>query len=214
MRTPRPITIVAVALLAACKSALTPAPSDGRITEMLKFNPMVTELPTITTYSVHGRTYAELRQSLVEEAVPSQSRPGARAVGLHYNVSYKTKPIQTPTRCTAEVRFTVMSTTTLPKWEEEAQGDSTLRAAWQDYMTRLRAHESGHRVLAVKYVDQMHRRMEMVERATCADAYQDVRNIFDDLWARLRAEQQTYDADPANRVGPIRRPGAPPPSSP
>lgn len=205
------VAITAAVALQACAAASAEKREDPRVRPALKFNPNVTEQPAGASYDVFGTTPEDIHASLTAN-LPKYD--GRRVLGSHsYWISYSYTTRAKSLRCTADVKFTVQSTTTLPKWKDRDKADSSVRAQWDVFMAALTRHEDGHRAIAIKKVDLMQRRMTALEPMTCAELRPQIKEIFDRMMEEMRTEQSAWDANPANRSAPF-IPGARRPTPP
>lgn len=211
---PRIVLAAASMVLFGCAGAGTPAAArreDPRVKPALKFNPNVIEQAGDISYDVFGTTPEAVRASLIEN---EPKYDGRRVLGSHtYWISYSYTTKATRLRCKADVKFTVRSTTTLPKWKDRERADTALRREWDVFMAALTRHEEGHRDIAIRKVDLMQRRMTALEPIACSELRMPIRQIFEGAMAEMREEQGAWDANPANRSAQF-IPGARRPSPP
>jgi heat shock protein HslJ/predicted secreted Zn-dependent protease len=190
------IAVIAVFTQGCAGGAATAKREDPRVMPALKFNPNVIEQRGDASYDVFGITPTAIRASL---AANEPKPDGRRVLGSHsYWISYSYTTKTALMRCKPVVKFTVQSTTMLPKWKDRDKADSSVRAQWDLFMAALIRHEEGHRVIAIKNVDLMQRRMTALEPPTCRELTLMTRNIFNDVMKEMRLAQSAWDADPAN----------------
>jgi predicted secreted Zn-dependent protease len=95
-------------------------------------------------YDIRGSTAADLRAEM--RARGPTGPDGRRFDGYtRWRVSWEYHYRSGGGQCAIDsVKTTVQITTTLPRWTDEARGNSALRDQWRRYLAALTQHEDGH----------------------------------------------------------------------
>ena len=87
------------------------------------------------------------------------------------------------------------SVITLPQLAEDPPVPRDLRDAWDSYLASLRAHEEGHRAIALRVLRGFGRRAAVVRRREC-DRFQGLfESMTEAAEGELRSSQDAYDRD-------------------
>ena len=150
-----------VAVLSACghgapgATALPPLPPGVRA--------FVAEV----RYDVYGGTLDEIRTSLRSSA--SAELPGG-ATGYHrWDIKWTYRYARAEVYCElTDIAIELNSTITLPEWQRPPDADSTVVAAWDQYLEDLRGHELGHRIMAYRTAGEIRRALGRLRVDDCA----------------------------------------------
>jgi predicted secreted Zn-dependent protease len=163
---------------------------------------------TEQNYDVTGASVEEIARSLEERATAAL---GPEVAGRHeWDVRWNYRYAPRGSACQiTELTMELNSVIILPVWQERESADPTVTALWDQYITELRAHEYGHRVLSYRATREVHRELTRLRVAECSLMPDRAREVGQSILARYKEENRTFDADPANRVI-----WPPPPASP
>lgn len=111
--------------------------------------------PLYTHYPISGSTVQELGAQMKSLGPPQQDGrrfPG----GASWNIDWQYSTTQQGARCRiGQVRVNLESTITLPQWQQHAQAESGLAAAWDTFLAQLDVHEQGHVQHGVEAAEQI-----------------------------------------------------------
>lgn len=94
-------------------------------------------------YSIYGTTAQELRAQM-RKLGPTENRSPYDAYTRYY-VKWRYHLDQSPDGCRlTNIRVTVDTTHTYPRWENYSSGSARLQSNWNHYFARLRTHERAH----------------------------------------------------------------------
>jgi len=83
----------------------------------------------------------------------------------------------------------------LPNWVDEQHADISVRAAWRTYFKKLKAHEDGHKAIAVAAAYQINQAIHMAEpRNTCSSMRMSLGNVAEKIIKAAEREQNQFDA--------------------
>jgi predicted secreted Zn-dependent protease len=107
-------------------------------------------------YEVEGTTRDELIREIRSKGPVSGTR---RVWGRHeWDLRWSYRSAHSSGLCRmTEVRITLESVTTLPRWTTRERADSSLVLAWDAMIEALRVHENGHRDIAYRAAREVQR---------------------------------------------------------
>ena len=99
-------------------------------------------------------------------------------------------PICNPDAVTVTLEVTVR----YPEWVQAADAPQPLVDKWNDYLTSLMEHESGHRDMAVEEAAEFSRAVsELPSGKSCSELDKIVRSLSRERMEKLNADSQAYD---------------------
>jgi predicted secreted Zn-dependent protease len=146
-------------------------------------------------YDIRGSTAQAL--SLEMRRLGPSSEAGQRhSAYTAWNINWRFHPESRGPACMAswvEVKAEIVIT--LPRWDPPPEASRELRWQWDTYLAALRAHEEGHRDLAVAAGQQVHIRISGFLTASCQDFGRLVRREAHRILDQLRADDRRYDEE-------------------
>jgi predicted secreted Zn-dependent protease len=146
-------------------------------------------------YDIRGSTAQEL--SLEMFRLGPSGEEGRRSSGYTaWNIDWRFRPESRGSACMAswvEVQADIVIT--LPRWNPPPDAPRELRSQWDTYLAALRAHEEGHRDLAVAAARQVHARISGFLTASCQDFERLVNREANLILDQLRADNLRYDEE-------------------
>ncbi|MER8467280.1 DUF922 domain-containing Zn-dependent protease [Mesorhizobium sp. M1396] len=85
---------------------------------------------------------------------------------------------------------------TLPIWVDEARADPQVRAVWGTYYQDLKAHEEGHKAIAVDAADRINKITHQASAAGACDAFrQSLDSAARQIAEAAEGAQDEHDAE-------------------
>jgi predicted secreted Zn-dependent protease len=110
------------------------------------------------TYPVRGLTIADIWRDIARKG-PHQPERGLYAQAeAQIRFGWQVRFTTTSASCrvqSAEVNLNVKIV--LPRWADEGRGHPAMRAAWQEYIARVKRHEETHKRIALEAAHQIDR---------------------------------------------------------
>lgn len=162
-RTParlRPVVIGAMAALAACQARVLPRMDPPPLPEGV-----VAEVRE-TTYPVSGYSVRALDASLKANG---PMWDGEHRWGLvQWRIQWNARPVEQDGMCRLDaLHVLVQVDITLPEWRTETGASRDLRIRWDEFVTSLRVHESGHRDRAYLAGEEVQATLSAVRTESC-----------------------------------------------
>jgi predicted secreted Zn-dependent protease len=147
----------------------------------------------VERYRIDGTTFLEAYEE-IERAGPVDAR-GSRRHGL---TTYEIQPswvlVPRGSRCRVDrVRVDARVTVQLPLWTGLAEATDQSREVWNEYIRELRAHEYGHRDLAVEAAHDLARELSLIEGDTCETARGRAYQTMQRIDRAMRMRQSALD---------------------
>ena len=106
------------------------------------------------------------------------------------------RPIEDGGGCAIDdLTIEVSVTTHLPRWSRAAAAPSSLRGAWDRFVTALDQHERGHRVLAERAAETVRHRLLTISAPTCDRLDVEARQEMSVVMQEYERRQLAYDAE-------------------
>lgn len=146
-------------------------------------------------YTVRGTTAREIALQLAELG---PRRDGRSFHGFHeapWRWSYRTEGLSNGRCRLVEFKLVARSVITLPHLAGDPPVPRDLRDAWDSYLANLRAHEEGHRAIALRILRRFERRAAAIRPLQC-DRFQGLfESMTEEAEEELRSSQATYDRE-------------------
>ena len=192
--------LLAVAALAACSGGAPPSTRaatrtlDQRLDESLRPIPTgVRVVARVSTYEIGGSSVAEARQMIAQQGRADNS--GRRWAGFttwRYSWNWEYERFSSCEIKNATVTLTLQ--VDVPVLSEAAQQDSTIRAWYDAWFTRLFEHEAGHARLARDGAREIYQRIRMLQGSSCDDVGNRANSLARQLLDTFNDRQRAYDA--------------------
>jgi len=146
-------------------------------------------------YDIRGSTAEELHREMQRLGPPAED--GRRFYGhTAWNIRWRFLVEPSGNSCRAtRVEVTAYIVLTLPRWTPPQEAPEELRHRWDAFMAALRAHEEGHRDLAVAAARRVHSRISGFRTASCRDFNREVNREGERILDRLRTDNLRYDEE-------------------
>jgi predicted secreted Zn-dependent protease len=146
-------------------------------------------------YDIRGSTAQALSLEMRRLGPPTED--GRRASGYTaWNIRWRFRPESQGSACMASwVEVQAGIVITLPRWNPPPDASRELRSQWNTYLAALRAHEEGHRDLAVAAARQVHARISSFLTASCQDFERLVNREANLILDQLREDNLRYDEE-------------------
>jgi predicted secreted Zn-dependent protease len=148
----------------------------------------------VTYYDIHGSTAREL--------VAEMRKLGPKTAGGGIFFGETQSPLRWdwrlhtdgPVCSTTSVNVYVRSEITLPRWTPPSGAPPDLVAQWKQFIAALETHEIGHKDISGRGARDV---LTALRRLTvsCSTFSSEAKRATDGILARMRVEQETYDAD-------------------
>ncbi|MBI3790791.1 MAG: DUF922 domain-containing protein [Gemmatimonadetes bacterium] len=145
-------------------------------------------------YDVHGRTAVEVRRSINTAGVKVLGASYAGELTWLINYRYNTNATGLGSCAVRNLQVDIETRTALPRWVDVDSVDTTLRAQWGAFITALRAHEEGHRRIALEAAAAVRRRLEDLRVNDCSQYGREADDAFKQIIRTFNARDVEYDA--------------------
>ncbi|HXK18048.1 MAG TPA: DUF922 domain-containing protein [Polyangiaceae bacterium] len=147
------------------------------------------------SYAVRGLSRTELRKAIHDQAAANWSDSEAAGLTL---VNMRTKLSCQEYSDGGALRSGAIDLSLvveLPAWQDAGQAPAPLQAAWNSFLTALRAHEEGHVEIAGKYATALHNALQSLPpEDSCPTLLTKAQALVDRAGAKMNAAQADYDA--------------------
>jgi predicted secreted Zn-dependent protease len=147
----------------------------------------------VTHYDVHGTTARELVAEM--RRFGPKTETGASFFGeTHSPLRWEWKTRHDGPSCTtSDISVYVRSEITLPKWTPPSDAPPALVEQWKQFLAALETHEIGHKDISARAARDV---LTAIRRLNtmCTSFSVEAKRVTDGIVARLRVEQETYDA--------------------
>lgn len=144
-------------------------------------------------YSINGTTAQELRAQM-RKLGPTENRSPYDAYTRYYvKWSYHLRESQDGCQLD-DIRVTVATTYTYPRWENYSSGSARLQANWNQYFSKLKTHERGHGLNGANAANEINAMLSQLPAMTNCDELDRTANAqaYDILSQYQRADGE-YD---------------------
>lgn len=147
-------------------------------------------------YQIEGATPRQLTRALNEKG-PLSHGSGSRAFGqTRFELRYRYEPSPWSDGCRAAgASVEVELVTTLPAWSGRDRAAPVLRADWDLFIGRLRAHEHGHRRIAVELGERLLERLQALRASDCRVLRVAVRRLERAFVSAADLEHRAWDQE-------------------
>lgn len=145
-------------------------------------------------YDIAGLSRTDLAAALREHGPRVRGR---QFFGLtEWEMSAGYRPFEDGSGCAIDdLTIEVSVTTHLPRWSRAATAPSSLRRAWNRFVTALDQHEQGHRVLAEHAAETVRHRLLTLSAPTCDRLDVEARQEMSVVMQEYERRQLAYDAE-------------------
>ena len=143
-------------------------------------------------YAVSGQSASALNLALLQAGPRSGGRV-AHAL-TEWRVRWSYVPLRRSSSCACgspSVELEIV--TTLPRWRELGQAPDALVEDWTLYMSRLRAHETGHQSLVLTHGSELLVALAELEATDCDVLREEAERAAALLWWRFEKGHRSYD---------------------
>ncbi len=150
---------------------------------------------TYTTYQLRGLSRAAIHEDL--HRVATKDRDGLIEGEMKDDWDWKFRLAATDDSCqVSSDEITLKLNILLPAWKDEARADPALRAVWKTYFDELKAHEDGHKTIAVNAAERI---SKLTHGATapgsCAALENSLNSAAKQIVKTAEDEQERLDAN-------------------
>lgn len=148
-------------------------------------------------YQVTGNTARDLFQQM-RTLGPVDEVTGERFDGFtRWNISWSYRVGSEGQECRlADADVSLDVVITLPKWEPAAKAKDKLVAGWPRYLSRLEAHEQGHRAIAIKAAEAVRAALDAAKPGrNCKHLMGELDRVAKEAIEPYRQVNRDYDRD-------------------
>ncbi|MFD1744077.1 DUF922 domain-containing Zn-dependent protease [Rhizobium helianthi] len=150
---------------------------------------------TYSYFSIGGKTADDLDAELQKRGPLTRAtgfrHPGATEIRFGGEVTY----MESEGRCTiGDVKVTLRTHITLPRWKNRRRADGTLGLIWDTLAADIKRHEERHAEIARSYARDLQRKLKALSaRRTCKDLEADVSQLTRQMIADHDKDQLRFD---------------------
>jgi predicted secreted Zn-dependent protease len=168
---------------------------------------VVIEESAVKHYPVRGRTPLELHMSMMQNG-PFNLIVNKRVYAeIEWRYKWNFDYAREPGKCRiGKFTVTLVTTITMPQWQDEANAPAGTRALWPTVVSKIRRHEDGHKAIGVEGANVLARRLGALPAYDdCQALGAAIRGVGERVVGEYAIAQNAFDRAEALKDSPFKK---------